>query len=554
MPKKVASLLAFVALVAIYPPALSAQSFRVHIPADARPLKSGGNRADQPGPIDGRLLLLLSNNASEEPRMQIDDTPRSQNIFGTTLDGAQPGSVIVVDDRATGYPHAHLSQLPPGKYRVQAVLNLYETFHMGDGRVLKLAPDRGEGQHWNIAPGNLYSKPFSITIGADGKPAHDVEITLDQVIPPIPPMPDSEFVRRIRIQSPLLTRFWGRPVFLAATVLVPWGYDQHPNARFPLMLFEDHFNDGFDEFRTTPPDPNLKPDYSERFHLAGYNRIQQQEAYAFYQRWISPKFPRFLVVKIQTANPFYDDSYAVDSANLGPYGEAIETELMPAVEKKFHAIGQGWARFLYGGSTGGWEAMAAQVFYPDHYNGAFIACPDPVDFHAYTDIDLYKDANAYAITGANKQIEQPSMRDYLGHTLITQRGVNQYEAALGDHGRSGEQYDIWQAVFSPVGADGYPARIFDKQTGVIDHKVAQYWHDHYDLTAKLEREWPELQPKTQREAACLRRFRRYVHAERCGLSAAGFSRQGQSTGRCGGRLRSARGALLEWRSQAAECV
>jgi hypothetical protein len=467
----------------------------VHIPQDARPLAAGGERAAQAGPLDGRLFLLLSNDSSDEPRMQIDLSPRTQNIFGLTLDAAQPGSIVTLDDHAAGYPHLHLSEVPPGTYSVQAVLNLYETFHMADGRGIKLAPDRGEGQHWNIAPGNLYSKPFQITIGAGGKPTQDVDINLSEVIPPIAPIPDSEFIRRIRIQSPLLTKFWGRPVYLAATVLLPAGFDQHPNARFPLMLFEDHFDDAFTEFRTTPPDPDLKPDYSERFRLSGYNRIQQQEAYKLYQTWTSKDFPRFLVVKIQTANPFYDDSYAVDSANLGPYGEAIETELIPAVEKKFRAIGQGWARFLYGGSTGGWESMAAQVFYPDHYNGAFIACPDPVDFHAYTTIDLYKDANAYFIQGANKQVEQPAMRDYLGHTFITQREVNQYEAALGDHGRSGEQYDIWQAVFSPIGPDGYPAQIFDKQTGAIDHTVAQYWHDHYDLTAKLQREWPQLQPK-----------------------------------------------------------
>lgn len=474
---------------------LPAQSFKIHLPPDARPLQTGGDRAPHPGPLDGRLLLLLSNDPSAEPRMQINDTPASQNIYGLTLDGAEPGSIVKMNENATGYPHPHLSDLPPGTYTVQAVLNLYETFHMSDGRTVKLAPDRGEGQHWNLAPGNLYSKPFPVIVGADGKPTKDVDIALSEVIPPIQPTPDSQFVRRIRIQSALLSKFWGRPVYLSATVLVPAGFDQHPNARFPLMVFEDHFNDAFAEFRTTPPDPNLKPDYSDRFHMAGYNRIQQQEAYKFYQTWIAKDYPRFLVVKIQTANPFYDDSYAVDSANLGPYGEAIETELIPAVEKKFQAIGEGWARFLYGGSTGGWEAMAAQVFYPDHYNGAFIACPDPVDFHAYTNIDLYKDANAYFLSGANKQVEQPSMRDYLGHTTITQRGVNQYEAALGDHGRSGEQYDIWQAVFSPIGPDGYPAPIFNKETGVIDHTVAQYWHDHYDLTAKLQREWPQLQPK-----------------------------------------------------------
>ena len=72
-----------------------------------------------------------------------------------------------------------------------------------------------------------------------------------------------------------------------------------------------------------------------------------------------------------------------------------------------------------------------------------------------------------------------------------------YEAALGDHGRSGEQFDIWQAVYSPVGSDGYPQPIFDKETGVIDHKIAAYWHEHYDLNAILQRDWATLGPKLQ---------------------------------------------------------
>ncbi len=171
-------------------------------------------------------------------------------------------------------------------------------------------------------------------------------------------------------------------MYLSALVLVPEGFDTHPEAHYPLMIFHDHFASEFSDFRTEPPDPNLKPDYNERFHIAGYNRIQQEESYKNYQQWISPGFPRFLVVKLQHANPYYDDSYAVNSANLGPYGDAIETELIPAIEKQFRAIGQGWARFTYGGSTGGWEALAVQIFYPDHYNGAFGACPDPVDFRS----------------------------------------------------------------------------------------------------------------------------------------------------------------------------
>ncbi len=286
-------------------------------------------------------------------------------------------------------------------------------------------------------------------------------------------------------------------MFLSAVVLVPEGFDEHPQARFPLMIFHDHFVAGFDDFRTTPPDANLKPNYSERFHLAGYNRIQQEEAYKEYQKWISPGFPRVLVMKIQHANPYYDDSYAVNSANLGPYGDAIETELVPAVEKQFRGIGQSWARFMYGGSTGGWESLAVQIFYPDHYNGAFVACPDPVDFHAYMTRDLYKDDNMFYLQGANKRVEQPAMRNYLGQTLISMRDNVAYEAALGDHGRSGDQFDIWQAVYSPEGKDGYPQPIFDKETGAIDHKTAEYWREHYDLDAKLQRDWEVLGPKLQ---------------------------------------------------------
>jgi hypothetical protein len=181
--------------------------------------------------LDGRLLLLLSNDPSEEPRMQIDDTPRSQMVFGVTVDGMKPGQSIVVGDSAAGYPVRKLSEVPAGDYTVQAVLDVYETFHRADGKTIKLSPDRGEGKHWNIAPGNLYSKPRKIHVGPGGAP---IAISMDQVIPPIVPEADTKYVRHIKVQSALLTKFWGRPVFLSAVVLVPEGFDDHPQARFPL--------------------------------------------------------------------------------------------------------------------------------------------------------------------------------------------------------------------------------------------------------------------------------------------------------------------------------
>ena len=443
-------------------------------------------------PLDGRLYMLLSTDTSAEPRFKIDGSARTELMFGMNVDGWATGQPMLVDSSASGYPIRSLKEVPPGEYTVQAVLNKYETFHRSDGKTVKLHPDMGEGQHWNISPGNLYSKPKKVTIAPNSA---SIAVELSDVIPPIKPPQDTKFIRHIRIQSEVLSKFWGRPMSIGAAILVPDGFDEHPNAHFPLIIFHDHFVDDFDGFRTTPPDPNLKPDYSERFHLAGYNRIEQEEAYKFYQQWTSPNFPRVLIVKLQHANPFYDDSYAVNSANVGPYGDAIENELIPAIEKQFRGLGQGWARFVYGGSTGGWESLAVQVFYPDHYNGAFAACPDPIDFHAFTNINLYDDKNAFFIEGPHKRVAQPAMRDYLGHTFISTQEINQYELALGDHGRSGEQFDIWQAVYSPLGEDGYPKPIFDKETGVIDHSVAEYWRQHYDLEAILEREWPALGPK-----------------------------------------------------------
>ncbi len=447
-------------------------------------------------PLDGRLLLMISTDASKEPRFQVSpDDPKTQLIFGIDVDGLKPGVAAMIDEKVFGFPLKSIAEIPPGQYWVQALLHRYETFHRADGHTVKLPMDRGEGQQWNRAPGNLYSTPKEVKL--DPSKDETISITLDKVIPPIEPPKDTKYIKHVKIQSKLLTEFWGRPMYLGASVLLPEGFETHKEARYPLMIFHGHFSPTFTGFRETPPDPNLKPEYSERFKLEGYNKIVQEYAYQFYREWTGPNFPRVLIVEIQHANPYYDDSYAVNSANLGPYGDAITYELIPYIEKQFRGLGQGWARFLYGGSTGGWEALAAQVFYPDQYNGCYAACPDPIDFRAYTVVNIYEHENAYYLDSQWKKTPRPGKRNYLGELSATVEEMNHFELVLGTKSRSGQQWDIWEAVYSPVGPDGYPKRIWDKMTGKIDRSVAEYWREHYDLGYILRRDWAKLGPKLE---------------------------------------------------------
>jgi len=446
-------------------------------------------------PLDGRLILVLATDDEREPRFAVRAGVRAVPVFGRDVEGLSPGDTATINGSAFGYPLGSLTSLPAGEYYAQAVINEYETFHLATGHTVKLPMDRGEGQRWNRKPGNLYSTPRWIRI--DPAEPRPVTIRLDRVIPPIEPPENTEYIRHVRIRSELLSEFWGRPMHLGAHVLLPEGFDEHPEARYPLAIFHGHFPSDFRGFRPESPDPDLEPDYSERFDVHGYNRIVQQEAHDFYRRWTGPDFPRMLIIQIQHPNPYYDDSYAVNSANIGPYGDAITYELVPYIEQQFRGIGEGWARFLYGGSTGGWEALAAQVFYPDEYNGCFAACPDPIDFRAYCLVNLYEDRNAYFVEGPFRRLERPGHRNWLGEVDITLRDDNWLELVLGTKSRSGDQFDVWEAVYSPQGDDGYPQRIWDKRTGEIDPEVAAYWREHYDLRHILERDWKTLGPELE---------------------------------------------------------
>jgi len=448
-------------------PCAAAQRFEISFPPEMHA-----------GPLAGRVLLLVSTREEPEPRFQINFTSSTQQAFGVDVEGLAPGSAAVVDSATLGYPRDSLRDIPAGDYYIQGVVNIYESFHLANGHTVLLPPDKGEGQHWARKPGNLYSKPRKVHLDPQSSDIIRISLT-EKIADEPPPEPDSKWVKHVRIRSELLSRFWGQPVYLGAVLLLPDGFEEHPKARYPLIVAQSHFSRGL----------------GLAFQPEATGAATKGAGYKLYQDWTAGRLPRVIIMTIQHANPYFDDSYAVNSANIGPYGDAIIQELIPYVEQKFRGLGEGWARAVIGGSTGGWEALASQVFYPDFYNGAWVFCPDVVDFRAYMTMNLYEDQNAFWIEGPFARVPRPAMRQADGLVLSTMELMNRYELVLGSKGRSAEQLDAWQAVFSSVGDDGYPQPIFDKRTGVIDHKVAAYWKEHYDLSHIMQRDWKSLGPK-----------------------------------------------------------
>lgn len=417
-------------------------------------------------PTTGRVYVILSHVNDREPRLQIGRV--GAPMFGRDIEQLAPGRVAVVDGTDLGTPVSDLADIPAGEYWVQAVVNVYSEFRRADGHVLWMHDDQWEGQKWNISPGNLHSVPQKVRI--DPMSRQVVKLVADQVIPPIQLPADNEFVQRFRFESPTLTKFWGRPIYLGATVLLPRNYARTTTS-YPVNYVQGHFS-------TASP---------YRFDTDT----------AFQKEWMRDDFPGIIAVTFQHPTPYFDDSYAVNSVNIGPYGDAIMQELIPEIEKRYRVIQEPWARWLSGGSTGGWEALALQIFHPDFFGGTWAYCADPVTFTDVEGINMYEDENAfYKQVGDWHRVPTVNSREVNGEIRQTSQQRNWMELANGTKGRSGTgQLDIWSAVFGPIGDDGYFKPAFDKRTGVLDHSVTAYWKENYDLLYYLQRNWSTVGPK-----------------------------------------------------------
>ena len=221
-----------------------------------------------------------------------------------------------------------------------------------------------------------------------------------------------------------------------------------------------------------------------------------ETGYQFAQKWIRDEFPGVVGISPVIPGPYFVESYAVNSANNGPWGDAITKELIPHLEKTFRLIPEPYGRIVEGASTGGWEALALQLHYPEHFGGAWVFNPDPIDFTRYQLVDIYKDENMFTVRSTSGLVrERPFRRSREGQMLVHPardggaRSGDGIEGALVLSARH-LAGDTW-----PVGTDGYPVALFDKKTGAINRDVVTYMRAKgYDLLAFARDNWARLGP------------------------------------------------------------
>jgi len=437
------------------------------------------------GPLTGRLVVVVSKPGqgpnSPEPRLLIN--PRGPAMFAIDLDALAPGKVAIVDGKSLGFPY-QLADLPPGDYVAQAMVNVYEQVHRSDGKSPWLHMNDGTIEFFSNAAGNIYSDVVPVKVTAGGGTSA-VKLTITHIIPAAPEVKETEWIKRVKFQSPILTKFWGRPIYMYASVLLPKGYNEHPDAHYPAIYTLGHGRAPL-SFTTTPPrngDPNaISP-------VTGL-----QSGYATYQQWSGDNFPRVICISLEQQTPYFADSYSVNSVNNGPYGDAVTQEMIPFLEEKFRIIKKPYARQLEGASTSGWQSLAMQLQHPEYFGGAWIFQPDPIDFTRYQMTDIYTDSNAFVVqTGPFTTTERYFQRTTDGQGVISTRQLSLFEEVLGTKGRSSYQFEAWEAIYGPIDANGYPIPLWNKLTGKIDHNVASYMRDHgYDLRAYAEKQWPTI--------------------------------------------------------------
>ena len=388
-------------------------------------------------PITGRLYVFLSERQSGEP-MRGPNWFAPEPFFRVEVENFAPGETCVIGDAAAAFP-APLSELRPGEYRAQAVLDHdFYAHHPANGA------------------GNLYSDVVTWSVGEHG--AAPLRLTLTNTIAAAE-FNDTVHVREVRLLSRLLSDFHGHDVYEFAGIVLPPSYEDEPDRYYPT-IYEI---------------PGFGGDHRRALRYARRGFTGDDDGVEFIRVMLS-------------GNCKWGHHVYADSATNGPRGAALVEEMIPHIEREFRAIPRPTARLVTGHSSGGWSSLWLQVRYPDVFGGVWSTAPDPVDFRDFQRINIYASPPDNVFLEADGSPRPLARR---GETpVVWYEQFSNMDDVLG----RGGQLRSFEAVFSPLDDDGLPRRLWDRTTGQIDPQVAEPWQA-YDVSLLLAENWPQLREK-----------------------------------------------------------
>lgn len=389
-----------------------------------------------PTGASGRLLVFMGSQPDSPLHPSWDSDPRGLWVAAREVPHLAPGESIVLDADELAFPEP-FSAAPEGEYRLRAVLDTNHNYAYTE-------EEDNDDLRSEISLQHL--------------PSANIALKLTQRVaePPVP-TPHAE---ALDFESRLLSKFWGRPIHMRGLIVLPPAYATNPTQKFPTAYWTHGFGGT----------------------LRG---IAAYELQYYYPYMAKHEKPEMIYVLLDQSCPFGTHEFA-NSANNGPWGDALVKELIPALERKYRMDGKASGRLLQGHSSGGWAALWLQVAYPDVFGGTWPTAPDPADFRAFIPVNLTTDANIYRKPDGTKRIIMRAQGKE-----ITMEDFAHREMVLGDYGG---QLSSFEAVFSPRGADGRPMRLFNRATGEIDAEVARAW-EKFDIARILRQDWRQLGPK-----------------------------------------------------------
>ncbi|KEF58865.1 uncharacterized protein A1O9_03708 [Exophiala aquamarina CBS 119918] len=440
---------------------------------------------------DGRVVVLFAP-SGVDPLEDTDVTSSPDLFWGMNVYDLSASDTITLSGGGGnntrtgvfGFPNATLEDVPTGNYSVQAFLTPYEKVSRSDGSIVSVHFPCGDGAPNIAGAGSLFTSVVDIDLG-------EAEQTVELVFNNVTAVEDStgeeiggcsqgnyedtDTLKYVKIRSNALSDFWGRDMYVGANVLLPSGYDANDTSvRYPVIYSQGHW----------PADTG-----AFRYPTANFSEAWDNGTIPGNDGEPDRPTPKMVMVTFRHEAPFYDDSYAVNTANIGPYGDAINDELIPYLDSIFNTIPEPYARIQVGGSTGGWISAASVIFRPDLFGACFSSYPDSLDFHSHQAIPLYTSTSAYEFANGTAI---PSIREFDDNgteiILATVAQENHWELTFGSSSRSFLQWDVWNAVFGVQGLNSYPLEPWNKVTGEIYPEAVEYWK-HMDLANYIVSNW-----------------------------------------------------------------